>query len=630
MRKSDWSIFAVVAILLLASLAAAIFTGHWGNYHERWRELRSESARAAAIVDTRELDTAQQLAQLAVTHTERDHADQALHLADHSVDVAFDQALRDATDNPPPLTPQTRELSERIKAADAVLDRDQTSVAAIQQKLQKARPAEKDDVQAELDFAQEQLSLHQEELEDARQDLIRAGGDKKAIIQQQLDQHNASEAHSSKPGSSSTSTSTAIENPDSRSLIASLRAFFSLRSKEHLLADAQSNALAREEALAKEHKELESQISAEKAQRRIIGTSGAANAESNSPGNSVSAPVAGQSASANWAAASPNTSLVLLRHLKSEQQDLSALNKRSQDERQLAEVYANWAAFVRLRQQAFLHDLFLAIFWILLIAACVLTANHSVQRFFADLSPERRELHTMRTVALVVIQALGVAFILLVIFGVPSNLATFVALATAGITVAMKDFIVGFVGWFVLMGKDGIRPGDWVEINGVGGEVIEVGLFRTILLEMGNWTDAAHPTGRKAAFVNSFAIEGHYFNFSSSGQWLWDEIQVQVPPNLDPYPVAEAIQKMAADETAANARQAEEEWTRVVPVYAKRKFSAEPSMSVKPVNGGVGVTVRYITRVRERQEVRARLYREIVDLLHQPEKNEPTVAPLRP
>ena len=54
--------------------------------------------------------------------------------------------------------------------------------------------------------------------------------------------------------------------------------------------------------------------------------------------------------------------------------------------------------------------------------------------------------------------------------------------------------------------------------EGVGGEVVEISLLRTTLLETGNWTDSGHPTGRKVTFVNSFAIEGHYFNFSTSGQ----------------------------------------------------------------------------------------------------------------
>lgn len=101
-----------------------------------------------------------------------------------------------------------------------------------------------------------------------------------------------------------------------------------------------------------------------------------------------------------------------------------------------------------------------------------------------------------------------------------------------------------------------------------------------------------------------------------------------MPSNFDPYPTAEAIQRIAADETAANARLPEEEWTRVVPSYAKRKFSAEPSMTVRPTGGGVTVRVRYITRVPDRQTVRSRLYRAIVELLHRGDLGAP--ASLRP
>ncbi|MGA9184403.1 MAG: mechanosensitive ion channel domain-containing protein, partial [Candidatus Acidiferrales bacterium] len=232
----------------------------------------------------------------------------------------------------------------------------------------------------------------------------------------------------------------------------------------------------------------------------------------------------------------------------------------------------------------------------------------------------------IRALILFTVQLAGLLLILLVIFGVPQNVATVAALAGAGLTVACKDFIVGFFGWFVLMGKDGIRPGDWVEINGVGGEVLEVGIFRTVLLETGNWADAGHPTGRKVTFVNSFAIEGHYFNFSTSGQWLWDEIQVQVPQNADPYSVAESIKKIATDETSANARLAEQEWERVAPNYGKQSFSANPSLSVKPSGSGVTVSVRYITRVNERYEVRSRVYREVVELLRNKDLPETAAA----
>src|SRR5260370_11004848 len=109
---------------------------------------------------------------------------------------------------------------------------------------------------------------------------------------------------------------------------------------------------------------------------------------------------------------------------------------------------------------------------------------------------DRRQVETMRTLTRVSVQVFAVLFILLVIFGPPNQLGTFLGLAGAGLTVALKDFIVGFLGWFVLMGKNGIRLGDWVAINGVTGAVVEMGMFHTVLLETGNWTDSNHPTGR--------------------------------------------------------------------------------------------------------------------------------------
>jgi small-conductance mechanosensitive channel len=175
------------------------------------------------------------------------------------------------------------------------------------------------------------------------------------------------------------------------------------------------------------------------------------------------------------------------------------------------------------------------------------------------------------------------------------------------------------------MGKDGIRPGDWVEINGVGGEVLEVGLFHTVLLETGNWTDAAHPTGRKVTFVNSFAIEGHYINFSTSGQWLWDELQVQVPANADPYPIAEEIQRIVAEVTKPSQAFPEHGAPGISFPSAKGSVSTAPSVSVRLEGSGISILVRYLTRAPERQEVRARLYRALIELLRQESPKRTTV-----
>src|SRR5208282_3168281 len=238
-----------------------------------------------------------------------------------------------------------------------------------------------------------------------------------------------------------------------------------------------------------------------------------------------------------------------------------------------------------------------------------------MDKLVSRLSMDRRQIQSLHTVARVSLQVVALLLILLVIFGPPGQLGTFLGLAGAGLTVALKDFIVGFLGWFVLMGKNGIQLGDWVEINGVTGEVVELGMFHTVLLETGNWTDSGHPTGRRVTFTNSFAIENHYFNFSTSGQWLWDELQVVLPVGMDPYPIVAAIQKKVVEATTTTSQQAETEWKQAAGDRKMTAMTAAPAINVKPVVGGIEVSVRYITSANERHLLRAKLYQEAVDLL---------------
>jgi small-conductance mechanosensitive channel len=600
MKTYEKAIWATLLALLAIALGAAILTRGWSDYRERLRAIRQASKTAANIVDTHALDTAEQLAPLAITHSEQDYAGQALRLGDHSVDLAFSAAMHDAAENPAPLTAETRDLAARVKTTAAAVAADQSRISQFTAAMAHVQGSAKDQLQDLIGIAQAQLALDQDDLEDAQQDLVRAGGDRQATIQQLLDQRKAQNTslQTGPPAGSEPS----IELTQSKSIAAETRAWLSLRSKEKLLTQAQADAQARAAKLSATHEALEKEI------------------ETGAPPTNTSP--------AEESQATPETDspLARLRQQTEDKRNLADFNKRIVTEQQLAAVYFSWGDLVNARAKGFLHEIFLSIFWVLLIGVLVLAAHDFVQRLFAGVALERREMHTMRALILFALQALGLLSILLVIFGMPTNLATVLALAGAGLTVAMKDFIVGFFGWFVLMGKDGIRAGDWVEINGVGGEVLKVGPLHTVILETGNWSDAGHPTGRQVSFVNSFAIEGHYFNFSTAGQWLWDEIEALVPENADPYAIGEALQKIAAKETAANAQLAEAEWNRVSSSHEKHASTGAPSLSVRPTATGMNVVVRYLTRANERHEVRARLYREVVDVL----RNKQSPAPDSP
>jgi small-conductance mechanosensitive channel len=622
MKTFEKEILVTLLVLLIAALAATLYTRDWADSPRRLYVDTMHAAHKDQLVDTRALDTAQQLAQLAVTHWEKDYAAEALRLADHSVDLAFSAALEDARENPPAETPETRELSNRVVALEAQVSADTDRVTQLTAQLAKAAANKKDAQQEDLDLANAQLALDKDELDDAHQDLTRAGGDKRALIQQQLDEHEASETHTSKAPQAANAAASP-ESSTSKSLVTQIQALLSLRSKISLLEQARQNAVERTATNSRAHEALEKALDQEKTQKKVVRAHATPGA-----GSPAATPSAASSTGPVDVKGGSISQLTFLKHLSVDQRVLASYDKRNEDEQSLAAVYTNWLALANARRKVHIHNALLCALWIIFIALFIFVANSAVQRFLSDLSLDRRQMHAIRAVILFAVQAVGVILILLVIFGIPNNFATIAALTGAGITVAMKDFIVGFFGWFILMGSNGIKPGDWVEINGVGGEVVSVGLLHTVILETGSWSDAGHPTGRKVTFVNSFAIEGHYFNFSTSGQWLWDEIEVQVPGDKDPYKIAEEIQKIAADDTESNGKVAAQEWEKAATGDAKKSFSAVPSMSVRPTGSGVDVRVRYLTRANERHEVRARLYRAVVDLLHS--TNIPESAAAKP
>jgi small-conductance mechanosensitive channel len=246
-----------------------------------------------------------------------------------------------------------------------------------------------------------------------------------------------------------------------------------------------------------------------------------------------------------------------------------------------------------------------------------------VRWLIANPALDRRQTQTLRSVLQLGIQVVGGLLILLVVFGWPQQMSTVLGLTTAGLTIAMQDFILAFLGWFALMGKNGIRIGDWVEIDGVCGEVTEIGLMSTTLLETEDLADRGHPTGRRITFLNNFAIRGKYFNFSTAGQWMWDEITVSIPESYDTRKIVEEIRKTVENETVDSAAVAEQEWKRGARGDGLSLFSAAPVVNLRPSGSGIELLIRYVTRASERFGVRNRLYQQVIELLHK----ESTPAP---
>lgn len=553
-------------------------------------------------VDESPFTTAEALAQLPNSHGEQRLAQEALRLADDEVSLAFSSALQQAHDNPPALSAEAKQVQERLIAVQNALDADAQQVTTLTAAEATASGSRKQKIDDDLVVAESELELLRNEVTNGKHELIRAGGDPEAVLQEKLEAHRAAVKN--------TAAAVASQPPEGHGLVSLYQEWSELHRKESQLRAAEKAAeIAAADDTAK-HKALKAKLDAESTAPRAGAQKPAG------PLSAAGSPATASSQDSTRPAAEDSSTLLNTIKRRASQRKISgSLALRADDQKQLAKTYDDWFVLVGAKERSTIHKALISLSIILGILLVGIFFDDWFEHLLGKTALDRRQVETLRTVTRVTLQVLAVLFILLVIFGPPSQLGTFLGLAGAGLTVALKDFIVGFLGWFVLMGKNGIRLGDWVEINGVTGEVVELGMFHTVLLETGNWTDSGHPTGRRVTFTNSFAIEGHYFNFSTSGQWLWDELQVVLPPGQDPYPIVAAIQKEVQEATSETARQAEEEWKTAANSRQKSTMTAAPAINVKPVIGGIEIGVRYITRANERYQLRAKLYQAAVDLL---------------
>ncbi|HXR98904.1 MAG TPA: mechanosensitive ion channel domain-containing protein [Terriglobales bacterium] len=517
--------------------------------------------------------TAATLAAVADSSEERGLSLQTQHVADELLDVSFAIALvesaQKAAASGAANTPEAKADHARVAAIKQALASDNALIAAL-----KRAPPTATGTQSQLEIAEAQLALDQDRFTDASSDAARDDSGGQGRLEQLQQEHEAQHggAATGAVGGSDQSqlaaSAEARKPTTARGLVGDLHAAWLLTDKLHRLEAAEAAVRATIPGIIAEHDRLHAQFVA-----------------------------------AEHQAAAPGADR--LRALAQQQEQVSRFDQESEAAGELADVYASWEPIARDQRTLVLHRALLSLLIILCLLAALAIFIATLEHALSRSRWEHKRVKTMRHVVGLAVEALVALCVLMICFGEPTQLLTIIGLAGAALTVTFQDAILSIAGWFVLMGRAGVHLGDWVEINGVVGEVIEIRLLRTVVLETGNWITAGHPTGRRVFFPNSFALKGSYFNYSTVGQWLWDELQVQLPPGIDAHEAMKKTEAAIAQELGPQSERAQNEWQQL---RAQAPFSTAPTVQLRPTGGQFNLVVRYTTPAHQRTEMRERLW----------------------
>ena len=272
-----------------------------------------------------------------------------------------------------------------------------------------------------------------------------------------------------------------------------------------------------------------------------------------------------------------------------------------------------WESTLRSRRSLELKGLFVRLALLALVLGVIFGAaelwRRAVYRYVHE--PRRRyQFLLLRKIVLWFFIAVIVAFSFASKLG---SVVTFAGLITAGVAVALQNVILSIVGYFFLIGKYGVKLGDRVQVGGVTGEVVEVGLVRLHLMELSGGDFL--PTGRIVAFSNSIVFQptAGMFRQIPGTNFLWHEITLELSLDVD---YAEVKRRLLAvvEKVLANYRDDLDRQYRVlqnsfifVPVS-----EFHPRLQLHFLPSVLQVVVRYPVDRRQAAEIDERLTQELL------------------
>jgi small-conductance mechanosensitive channel len=211
----------------------------------------------------------------------------------------------------------------------------------------------------------------------------------------------------------------------------------------------------------------------------------------------------------------------------------------------------------------------------------------------------------------------GVLFMTVVFSDQLGHLTVAFGVAGAGVAFALQEVIVSVAGWVAISVGHFYQIGDRVQLGGIMGDVIDIGILRTTLMECGDWVNSDLYNGRIVRVANSFVFKEPVLNYSGDFPFLWDEITVPIKYGSDRQLAREILERAANEVAGDYIIRARDAWKSVVGRYLVEDERVEPMVTVIANDNWIEFTVRYVVDYKRRRITKDQLFTRILEAFDQ-------------
>ena len=246
---------------------------------------------------------------------------------------------------------------------------------------------------------------------------------------------------------------------------------------------------------------------------------------------------------------------------------------------------------------------------LLAVIIAIRSINASMNRYIKDSSTRYRA----KKIILFIGYFLAMIVLVLVFHNHLKNLTIVFGVAGAGIAFASQELIASIAGWFAISLNNFYTIGDRIELDGIKGDVIDIGILRTTLMEVGKWVNADLYSGRVVRIANSFVFKEPVFNYSGDFPFLWDEITVPVKYGSDYHLSRELFQKIAGEVVGDYVTEAKKSWQGITQKFMIENAKIDPAVTMIANDNWIEFTIRYVVDYKVRRSTKDILFTRILE-----------------
>lgn len=201
----------------------------------------------------------------------------------------------------------------------------------------------------------------------------------------------------------------------------------------------------------------------------------------------------------------------------------------------------------------------------------------------------------------------------------PQTLFVAYGVVGAGIAIALQDLFKSLAGGIIIYVNRIYSVGDRIEIKSIVGDVIDVHILYTTILEIQGWVGGDQATGRLAIIPNSYVLSDTVYNFTKDHNFIWDEMMIPITYDSDWKEAYDIILSICKEVTMNTVKEAEKEIAQLEELYYMGKRNAEPNIFLKLTDNWLSFNIRYVTEVRKRRITRHTLSKKILEEIQKSE-----------